>query len=127
MPVLAEHIPKCHWAAAERESIKLQLLEAFLNLGRGRTALTDACEITLNISHEDGHAQLAEVFREDLQGNGFAGARRTGDQAVPIGHLREEKNSSFGCGDQNVFGTHKCVSNGVLWNVTHDSADGLFN
>jgi hypothetical protein len=47
--------------------------------------LADACEIALDVGHEDRHADVGKLFGQSLQRDRLAGAGGAGDQAVAIG------------------------------------------
>jgi hypothetical protein len=57
-------------------------------------------EIALHVGHENRHAGVGKTFGHRLQCDRFAGARGAGDQAVAIGHLRQQGGITvFGLGE----------------------------
>ena len=58
-------------------------------------------EIAFHIRHENRNAARAEIFRERLQRDGFAGAGRAGDQAMAVRHFRQEIDRLLCLGDEN--------------------------
>jgi hypothetical protein len=43
------------------------------------------------VGHEAGHADVGEAFRQALQGDGLAGAGGPRDEAVAVGHGRQQE------------------------------------
>ena len=90
MPLLAIHVPEHrgevlipeagHAAAAQPLGQRIAVLA-----GHGH-----ASQVTLHIAEEHRHAHGREALGQHLQGHRLARARRTGDQAVAVGHLRQQ-------------------------------------
>src|SRR6478736_2955141 len=76
MSLLAEQIPELHRKAI-RHVFDADLLRAL-------------DEIALDVRGEDRDAGIGEALRQHLQRDRFAGARRAGDEAVPVGKLQIE-------------------------------------
>ena len=89
--LLAEDVPEGHRAAFEGVIAELQLGDALLDLRVGRARLADPGQVALDVGHEDGHADAAEVLGHDLEGDRLARSRRAGHEAVAVGHLREKE------------------------------------
>ncbi len=53
--------------------------------GRGESG-----QVALDVGHEDRHAGLGELARQELQGLGLARARGAGDEAVPVEHRQRD-------------------------------------
>jgi len=70
-------------------------------------------EITLDIGHEDGYAQIREGLGKDLKRDGLARPGRAGDQAMTVGHPGLDRHRMIRCADQQGDGVHDRVSNGV--------------
>ena len=47
-------------------------------------------QVALDVGHEDRHAGLRQLAREELEGLGLARARRPGDEAVAIEHRERD-------------------------------------
>ena len=103
MAAYAEDIPERHGAAAEGETVELQLLDAFIDFRVKPARLAEAGQIALHVGHEHRHAHRAELLGQHLQRHGLARAGRAGDEAVAVGHLREQENFGAGFGDANGF------------------------
>ena len=81
-------------------------------LGLFCARLADAGEVALDVGGEDRHADAAEGFGDDLEGDGLAGAGGAGDQAVAIGERGQQHEVGFGVGllcDQHRLG-HSSIS-----------------
>src|SRR6478736_3804968 len=76
MSLLAEQIPELHRKAI-RHVFDADLLRAL-------------DEIALDVRGEDRDAGIGETLRQHSQRDRFAGARRAGDEAVPVGKLQIE-------------------------------------
>jgi hypothetical protein len=64
-----------------------------------------AREVALHVGHEDRHAGVGQALGHRLQGDRLAGARGAGDQAVAVGHLRQQGGVAvFGLGEIQGFG-----------------------
>jgi hypothetical protein len=92
VPLLAEDVPE-----SDRATLPLpgffadpQHLQPLSDLGIFPARLADAGQIPLDVGHEDRHPAAAEVFGQHLHGNGLTGSGGSGDQAVAVGHLRQQ-------------------------------------
>jgi hypothetical protein len=93
-------IPKNRWTRSKRIVAELEVFDPGGYFGVLPADLADACQVSFDVSHEDRHADCAEVFRDDLQGHGLPGSGRAGDQPVSIDHLRQKKNLFLTLGDE---------------------------
>ena len=73
---------------------ELEALDALAHVLAVRAGGADTGNVALYIAQENRHARVGEGFRQHLHRDGFAGAGRTGDQAVPVAH-REGKLHPF--------------------------------
>ena len=96
MTLLAEHVEEAGRAACELRILDAELGQALLDEAAEAAGLADAGEVALHVSHEAGDTHLAEGLRKDLEGDGLAGAGRTGDEAVAVRHLADNGNRSLG-------------------------------
>ena len=100
MALLAEQIPEDHrrrrWFEFEAHFLRA-ILEA-LEIGAGHR---NAGEIALHVRRKDGNAGIRQLLRHDLQRYRFAGARRTGDHAVPVGAIEEQHLRLAGPADED--------------------------
>ena len=88
--LLAEDVPEHDWGAVEVPGGEAELLDARVDLLVAAAGLRDAGEVALDVGGEDRHADAAERLGEHLQRHGLAGAGGAGDEAVPVGHLRQQ-------------------------------------
>jgi hypothetical protein len=86
------------------EILQLQLSYAIGNLGVFLARLADAREIAFDVGGENRHADAAEAFGHDLQCDRFARAGGAGNQAVTVGHLRQQILWLIALCNQNWFG-----------------------
>ncbi len=80
--------------------------------------LADAGEVALDVGREDRHADAAERFGDDLQGDGLAGAGGARDQAMAIGERGQQHKVGFGVGllgDQHRLGHSVDLSRVRQW------------
>lgn len=56
----------------------------------GLPGLVQAAQVAFDVSHKNRRAQQAEIFRQGLEGDGFARAGSPGHQAVPVAHARRK-------------------------------------
>ncbi|WDT81346.1 MAG: hypothetical protein MPW14_06265 [Candidatus Manganitrophus sp.] len=70
-------------------------------LGCSSPGCAEAGQVALHVGHEHRHADPAEALRQRLQGDRLAGAGGAGDQAVAVGHLRQQGEVVFSFGDQH--------------------------
>ena len=94
MALLALDVPEHHRIGGVDEAFVL--LEAHLgdplrDTPVAAARLADTREIALDVGEEHGHADAAELLGEPLQGHRLARTRCTRDQAVPVGHAREDR------------------------------------
>ena len=101
-------VPERGRAGGGRLRLDAALLQHRRELRADRSGLGDAGQVALDVGHEDRHAAPAEGLGEGLQGDGLAGAGGAGDQAVPVGHLRQQE--AF---DAGVAGQQDRFSHGV--------------
>ena len=73
-----------------REIVQMQLLDARLHLGVAAAFFRYTGQVALDVGQEHRHPDTAERFRQRLQGDRLAGAGRAGDEAVAVGHLRQQ-------------------------------------
>lgn len=90
MAFLAEDIPQHHRIALRMPVGDADFRQPLLQLFAGLASHRHAGQIAFNVSHKDRHAAGGERFSQFLQRNGFTGAGRAGDQAVAVGHLRQQ-------------------------------------
>ena len=90
MALLAEQIPEHHrkfvGLVGEAEALGARD-KRVLGLARFR----DAGEIALDVGGKHRHARAREALRQHLQGDGLAGAGRSGDQPVPVRQRQRQK------------------------------------
>jgi hypothetical protein len=70
--------------------------------------LADAGQVALDVGHEHRHADARETLGHGLKGDGLAGARGAGDQAVPVGQAGQQM--AFGGA---VFGNQQGFGHGI--------------
>ena len=95
MSLLAIHIPKHGWECL--------VLEAGHAAGRQPlcqpiTVLAGAnhtAQIALHVAQEHRNTHVRKAFCQHLQGHSFPRARGSGNQAVTVGHLRQQTNRFF--------------------------------
>ncbi len=108
MALLAEDVPEGDGGGFELEAGEIEALEAGVEFGAGGAGLGDTGEVAFDVGGEDGDADAGEGFGHDLEGDGFAGAGSSGDEAVAVGHAGEEGQgiggSGLGEGDEERFG-----------------------
>jgi hypothetical protein len=73
-------------------------------LGIAAAFLADAGQVALDVGQEHRHADGAEALGHHLQRDGLAGAGGARDQAVAVGHFRQEMNPFPALGDRQRFG-----------------------
>ena len=73
-------------AAVGKFAGELEALDALAHVLAVRAGGADTGNVALYIAQENRHARVGEGFRQHLHRDGFAGAGRTGDQAVPVAH-----------------------------------------
>ncbi len=98
MSLFAEDVPEGDGTGFELEAVDLELLHALGDLGIVFARLADSGEVALNVGGEDRHADAAEGFGHNLQGDGLAGAGGSGNQAVAIGQAGKKFEIVARCG-----------------------------
>ena len=88
--LLAEHIPQRCRAGQGLGQRQAALLERGGQLAFDLAGLADAAQVSLDVGHEDRHADLREAFGQFLQRDGLAGTGGAGDQAMPIGQSGQQ-------------------------------------
>src|SRR6185437_11337644 len=96
MALLAEDVPERDRAAGEGRRRQTHCLEALGELWRVLAGLADAGEVAFDVGREDWHTAAAERFRDDLQGDGFAGAGGSRYQAMAVGKRGQQDEVGFG-------------------------------
>ena len=56
-----------------------------------------AAQVALYIRQKHRHAHIRKALSQHLEGHRLARARRTGDQSVAVGHLRQQAGRLFAC------------------------------
>jgi hypothetical protein len=92
MSVFTEYIPENDRRSFAFEIGKAEFFRPVHDLGIIAPRLTQTSEVAFDIGHKHRNTPCAEIFRKRLERYRFAGSGRTGDQAVTIGHFREEVN-----------------------------------
>ena len=88
----AVYIPKAYRAAFQVAfRIQPELGHALAHLALPVARVGDTGEVALHVAHKHGDTLRAEAFGHFAQGNGFARAGSTGNQAVAVGHLAEQE------------------------------------
>jgi len=87
---LPEDVPEGDGGGLELEAGEIEALEAGVEFGAGGAGLGDTGEVALDVGGEDGDADAGEGLGHDLEGDGFAGAGGSSDEAVAVGHLRQD-------------------------------------
>ena len=68
------------------------------------SSLGDAGQVAFDIGHEDRHADAGKALSQGLQGDGFARAGGTGDEAMAVGFVRKQETLGFAAlGNQDRF------------------------
>jgi len=108
MALFTEDIPEDDREGLELKFLELQLPDPLVDLGVVSSRPADGCQVALDVGHENGNADGAELLGEDTEGYGFSGARRPGDEPVTVGHFGKDGNIVFGfCdGKRGNFGRH---------------------
>ena len=76
-----------------------------LGVGVAAAGLRQAGEITLDVGHEDRHADGAKVFGQCLQAYRLAGAGGARDEAMAVRHLWQQATLGVAVlGDQQAIG-----------------------
>ena len=88
--LLAEQIPEDGGHGFEAIVVEAHLLGALEEEVLGLTRHGDAREIALDVGRENRNAGIDEAFGHDLQRHRLAGAGGAGDEAVAVGHAKEQ-------------------------------------
>ncbi len=89
--LLAEDIPEAGRIGLEPEVLaEAEARDAVLHILGHDAGLAHAGQIALDIGQEHGNAHLREALGHDLHGDGLARAGGAGDEAVAVGHLRQQ-------------------------------------
>ena len=104
MALFAEDIPAGGGIGEEGEVGEFEFFDTVRNFGIVGAGLADAGEVAFDVGGKHGHADAGEGLRHDLESDGFTGAGGAGDQAVSIGHLREEIEGRSTLRDQKWVG-----------------------
>jgi len=104
MSLLPEDIPERHRATGKRKIRQVELFYPIGDLGVVDPRLADTREVALHIRGKDRDANPAERLCHHLQGYRLAGAGRSGDQPMTIGHGRKQVERLFALGNQQGFG-----------------------
>src|SRR4029453_379951 len=123
MADLAEDIPKGDWGGRIRKTGDLQLRNPLLNLGIFRSGLGDARKIALHIRHEDGNADAAEIFGQNLEAHGFSGSRGSREKGLAIGHGRKQGRGQFSFSDNEAF-QHRASWVKMICNLSEIGTEG---
>ena len=125
MALFAEDIPERDGTGGRFEIFEAELPDALPNFRRVAARLADAAQVALHVREKHRHTSAAEALGEKLEGDGLARAGRARDEAVAIGHLRQEKNFGAALGDENRF-AHAPVMNerGAAINPSLSILDG---
>ena len=67
------------------------ICEGLSQFWRRCSGLRDAGEVAFDVGHEHGHADAGEALGHGLQGDGFAGAGRAGDEPMAVGFVRAQE------------------------------------
>jgi hypothetical protein len=103
--VVGEHVPQRRRARRRRRRLDAALLQDRRHLRIDAARLGDAGQVALDVGHEDRNALAAEVLGERLQRHRLAGAGRTGDEAVAVGHRRQKEALGVAAaGEKDRFG-----------------------
>ena len=101
----AEDIPEGDRVGVGNEAFEAEFLDALLQLRADDAGRAGAGEVALDVGHEDRHAGERQALGHRLQGHRLAGAGGAGDQAVAVGHLRQQgRVAVFGLGEIEGFG-----------------------
>src|SRR5437667_548076 len=104
MPLLAKHVPEYGRKLIGLER-QVDLLGALNDKIPGFSWRRDAGEIAFDIGGEYRNTRPRETLGQDLQRDGLAGARRTGDEAVAVRKPEREVRRQIAFADKNgVFG-----------------------
>ena len=80
----AEHIPDAHGAALVVETLDAKALDTLLHVLGVLACLRHTGDVALDVGHEHRNARLREALGHNLERNGLACTRGTGDKAVAV-------------------------------------------
>ncbi len=86
MPLVIIDTPEQRWAGLHPEIGQGNLSQPFIYFGVWLSRGRQTGEITFNVGGEDRYSKAGKTLGEHLQGHGFPGPGRTGDQPVPVAH-----------------------------------------
>src|SRR3954465_1777060 len=104
MSLLAEHIPENDRAGFASKIVDVKLLGSLEHFRIVRARLAQAGEVAFNVGHEYRHTTRAKIFGERLQRDSFSSPSGACNQAVPVRHLRKQKNWLLRLPDEDGFG-----------------------
>ncbi len=87
MTLFAEDVVESDGTGLELRVLNAELGHALLDETAHLACLRDAAEVALHISHEAGHACLAERLGHHLQRDGLSCTRGSGNESMTVGHL----------------------------------------
>ena len=90
MTLLAKDIPEASRIGRIGEVFNTEGGDARAHTVAVRAGAAHAAQIALDVAEEHRHAHGGKGLGQHLHGDGFACARRAGDQTVAVGHLRQE-------------------------------------
>lgn len=108
--MFSEDVPEDGGGGGVGDLSESDLGGALFEFGFAASGLGDAGEVAFDVGEEYGDAEVGEGFGEDLEGDGFSGSGRAGDEAVAVGELGQEVDGDGGlpfegCGtDEDGFG-----------------------
>ena len=70
--------------------IQSETFDTLLHIFTVGTGSAHSGQISLYVSQEYRYSGITERFCQYFQGNGFTGSRGTGNQAVAVGHFRQD-------------------------------------
>ena len=105
----AEDVPEHDGRAGELEILQAELRGALGYLRQVAAGHGDSREIALHVGEKDRHADPRQALCQHLQRHGLARARRTGDQAMAVRHLRQQQELVLALGDEDRFGHRRCL------------------
>jgi hypothetical protein len=98
VPLLAEDVPEDH-RRPRRLQGHTEPLHPLEHLLVGLGGQRHAGEVPLHVGEEDRDADAGEPLGQDAEGDGLSGPGGPGDQAVPVGHHREQRQGLVPLGD----------------------------
>jgi hypothetical protein len=104
MAAFAEDVPEHCGTACERVVGDRELLEPLCQAFGRSAGLMNAREVALDVGGEDRDADAAELLGEHLERDGLAGSGGASDEAVAVGHAREQGYVGFPAGDEHGVG-----------------------